>query len=416
MRKIYILLIIVGALVIILAVAYFLVLALAGDKSQTAIPVTSASSQELSVGAYYYTYDSKDSPFWQKCLRKKLNIPQQPQLGEYSCRDEAVIKQHLGWAKEAGIDFFTMSWFGPGSGSDVTIKNYFAAYLKRQKSDFKFCLIYQTPYILPFEKGVVIIDRDALRLFQNHLLYAADEYFKEPNYLKINNRPVLFIYVSNLLRGDYELALTKTCNVIKQRTGLDIFLVGDEVIFPEGDSRQTKPDKKRLGMFDAITTHMLFGPTKYDGLPILTGFFKDLDAIFQSYRQLAREKDVMFIPCAMPGFNNRGFNKEVAKPARPDDAGRSGGYPILPREATIERDNEGTTYSVYLDIARKYVDPSLGILMINSFNGFSDDTQIEPVVSNFITPASAPAELTGGYRYYNYQNLYLKLTKEGLKD
>ncbi|MEK7310287.1 MAG: glycoside hydrolase family 99-like domain-containing protein, partial [Planctomycetota bacterium] len=418
MRKIYILLIVVSALTLVSAAAYFLVSSLAptGQAGNKPGPVIAPVSQRLTVGAYYHTYDSKDSPFWQRYLRRKLNIQQPPQLGEYSCRDEQVIKQHLDWAQDAGIDFFAMSWFGPGSASDVTIKNYFAAYLKRHlpdpsvvragKSDFKFCLVYQTPYILPFEKGVVIIDRDALRLFQNHLLYAADEYFKEPNYLEINGRPVLFIYVSHLLRGDYELALTKTCNVIKQRTGLDIFLVGDEVIFPEGNGRQTQPDKKRLGVFDAITTHTIVGPARYDGLPVLTGFFKDLDELFQSYRQLAREKDVMFIPCAMPGFNNRGYDK----------AGAGARYSILPREATLDKDNEGTTYQVYLNIARKYVDPSLGLLMINSFNGFSDDTQIEPVASNFVTPASAPAELTGGYRYYNYQDLYLRLTKEGLKE
>lgn len=401
MRKIYIILIVVGIITLASAVAYFLVLTLANGNHGPSTNTTAA--QKLSVGAYYYTYDSKDSLFWQRYLRKKLNIRQQPQLGEYSCRDEAVIKQHLDWAKDAGIDFFAMNWFGPGSASDVTLKNYFASYLKRQKSDFKFCLVYQTPYILPFEKGVVIIDRDALRLLQNHFLYAADEYFKEPNYLKINNRPVLFIYVSHLLRGDYGLALTKTGNVVRQRTGFNIFLVGDEVIFPEGNSRQTKPDKKRIAVFDAITTYNIFGPTRYEGLPALTGFFKDLDAVFQRYRQLARENDVMFIPCAMPGFNNLGF-KDGTK------------YPILPREATIDKYNEGTTYSIYLDIARKYIDPALGILMINSFNGFSDDTQIEPVAGNFVTPASAPAELTGGYRYYNYQDLYLRLTKEGVKE
>ncbi|MBI5779680.1 MAG: glycoside hydrolase family 99-like domain-containing protein [Planctomycetes bacterium] len=405
MRKIYIILIVVGALTLVAAIAFVVILSVSKGKPGQAVPAQAAPiTKTISVGAYYHTYDAKDSPFWQRYLREKLNIQQQPQLGEYTCRDEAVIKQHLDWARGAGIDFFAMNWFGPGSASDVTIKNYFSAYLKRAKSDFKFCLVYQTPYILTFEKGVVIIDHDSLRLLQNHLLYAADEYFKEPNYLKINNRPVVFIYVSHLLRGDYELALTKTCNVVQQRTGLDIFLVGDEVIFPEGDSRQTRPDKKRIAVFDAITAHTIVGPTRYDGLPVLTGFFKDLDALFRSYQQLARESNGMFIPCAMPGFNNRGYNKEADK------------YSILPREATVDKENEGTTYAVYLDIARKYVDPSLGMLMINSFNGFSDDTQIEPVTSDFMTPGSAPAELTGGYRYYNYQDLYLRLTKEGLKE
>jgi hypothetical protein len=386
---------VVGALILVSAAVYFLFSSLDSGPG-------GAGRSKLSVGAYYHTYDSKDSLFWQRYMRKKINIRQQPQLGEYNGRDEAVIKQHLDWAGQAGIDFFAMHWFGPGSASDVTIRNYFAAHLKRQKSDFKFCLVYQAPYILPFEQGVVMIDREALRLIQNHLLYAADEYFNEPHYLKINSRPVLFIYVSHLLRGDYELALTKTCNLVKQRTGWDIFLVGDEVIFPEGEGRQTQPDKNRISVFDAITTHTIVGPARYDGLPVLTGFFKDLDVTFRNYRQLARENKVMFIPCALPGFNNRGYIKDGVK------------YPILPREATLDKENEGTTYSIYLGIARKYIDPDLGLLMINSFNGFSDDTQVEPVTSDFITPASAPAELTGGYRYYNYHDLYLRLTREGL--
>ncbi|MEW6027607.1 MAG: glycoside hydrolase family 99-like domain-containing protein, partial [Planctomycetota bacterium] len=381
MKKLYLLLIVVGALMVVAAVTLAVLWFVANGKSGPDSAEPPAVSAPLLVGAYYQTYDSKDSPFWQRYLRRKLNIQQKPQLGEYTSRDDAVIKQHLDWAKDAGISFFAINWFGPGSYSDVTVKNYFSAYLKRSKSDFRFCLVYQTPYLLPFENGVVIIDRDALRSLQNHLLYAADEYFKEPNYLKVNNRPVVFVYLSHILRGDYELALTKTCNIVRQRTGFDIFLVGDEVIFPEGESRQTRPDRKRIGVFDAITAHTVIGPARYDGLPIVTGFFKDLDGLFGSYRQLARECNAMFVPCAMPGFNNRGFNKEWSA------------YPVLAREATLDKENEGTTYQVYLGLARKYVDPSLGMLMINSFNGFTDDTQIEPVASDFATPATVPAEL-----------------------
>lgn len=397
MKKVSISVLVIVALILAAVIVCFLIL------SPLMFGKGDGGRGVLLVGAYYSPYDSKDSPFWQRYLRKKLNIPQQPQLGEYSCREDNIIAQHLSWAEDAGIDFFAINWFGPGSASDVTARNYLSAYLKRQKSNFKFCLVYQTPYMLPFEQGVIMIDRDALRLIQNNLLYAAEEYFNEQNYLKINNRPVLFIYVSHLLRGDYELALTKTANLVKQRTGWDIFLVGDEVIFPEGTGRQTQPDLKRIGVFDAITSQTIVGPVKYDGWPVLTGFFKDLDSTFLKYRQLAREKGVMFIPCAMPGFNNRGYNKE------------SGSYPILPREATLDKENEGTTYSVFLEIARKYIDPDLGVIMINSFNGFAEDTQIEPVTSEFITPALAPFELTGGYRYYNYQDSYLRLTRDGLR-
>ncbi|MDI6733658.1 MAG: glycoside hydrolase family 99-like domain-containing protein [Planctomycetota bacterium] len=361
----------------------------------------SDNKQPILVGAYYHTYDSKKSFYWNNYLRKKLNVVQEPKLGEYSCRESEVLKQHLGWAKESGINFFAINWFGPGSASDVTVKNYIASYLKTNEPGFKFCLVYQTPYILPFEQGVIVLNREALNLLQTHFLYIADEYFKEPNYLKINDKPLLFLYVSHLMRGDYELAITKALNIVQQRTGFEIFLVGDEVLLPETDSKHTRPDNKRIAVFNAITTHTVCGPLKYDGLPVISGLFNDLDAIFKEYRNIASGLDVRFIPTAMPGFNNRGSRTEK--------------YSILPREATLDKENEGSTYWVSLFLAMKYIDPAMNILMINSFNGFYDDTQIEPVISDFLTPATMPAELTGGYKYYGYDNLYLKLTREMLE-
>ncbi|MFH1230497.1 MAG: glycoside hydrolase family 99-like domain-containing protein [Planctomycetota bacterium] len=280
-------------------------------------------------------------------------------------------------------------------------QNYFSTYLTQNKIDFKFCLVYQTPYILPFENGVIVIDRESLRLLQNHFLYAANEYFKDPNYLKIDNRPVLFLMVSHLLRGEYELAITKTNNIVQQRTGYNIFLVGDEIILPERDEKQIQLDKKRITLFDAITTCNIWGSPKYDGLPVVTGFFNDINTIFDKYYKITRGMDIKFIPGVMPGFNNHGFH-----------AGTK--YPILPREATIDKENEGTTYHVFLQIAKKYLDPNLNMLMINSFNGWSDDTQIEPVASNYLTPATVPIELTNGYKYYDYKDIYLRITKKEL--
>jgi len=355
---------------------------------------------QILVGAYYYTYDADNSPFWQNYLRKKLNITQVPLLGEYNSRKPEIIRQHLDWARDSGIDFFAVNWFGPGSTSDVTVKNYFSSYLAKNNIDFRFCLAYQTPYILNFDKGIIFIDREALRQIQNHFLYLAEEYFSDPHYLKINNRPVLFISASHLLRGEYEMAITKTLNIVRQRTGHDTFVVGDEIILPEGDSKQTMPDAKRIKIFDAITACNLWGSQKYNGLPVVTGFFNDLNGVYEQYFRISRDMKIGFIPCAMPGFNNLGFSRP------------GGTMAILPREATIDKENEGTTYYFYLRLARKYLDPGLNILMINSFNGFNEDTQIEPAASAFITPASAPAELTGGYKYYGYQDLYLKITKQ----
>jgi hypothetical protein len=56
-----------------------------------------------------------------RSLREHLAPRQEPALGEYNDRDPAVISQHLGWSRDAGIDFWAASWWGPGSGEDVTL-------------------------------------------------------------------------------------------------------------------------------------------------------------------------------------------------------------------------------------------------------------------------------------------------------
>jgi hypothetical protein len=395
MRRLYIVFIPLAVIIVLLSIIYFY---LRIDIK----PVVPLQRKQLIVGAYYHTFDSEQSPFWQNYLRRKLTLPQKPQLDEYTCRNLEIIKQHLKWAKESNIKFFAINWFGPASTSDITVKNYIVSYLSRNQEDFHFCLVYQTPYILPFEKGVIVINREALQLLQNHFLYIASEYFNEPNYLKINNRPVLFLANSHLFRGEIDLAITKTSNIVQQRTGFNIFLVGDEILLPEEGVKATEPDKKRIALFDAITTSNIFGPTRYDGFPLLTGFFRDVDSTFNKFSRIAGELNIGFIPNAMPGFNNRGFiqTRTTISP------------PILPREITDDKENEGTTYQVFLHLAKKHLDPKLNILMITSFNNWMQDTQIEPLTSDFITPCSSPAEFTDNYPYYPYHDLYLRLTKK----
>ncbi|MFH1230496.1 MAG: hypothetical protein V1709_03270 [Planctomycetota bacterium] len=125
MKTKYIVLTVLVIITIVAITASFYVWLHKQGRSSSPIPINTIAEKKLQVGVYYYTYDSKESTFWQNYLRKKLNIIQQPQLGEYNSRNPEIIKQHLAWAQDAGINFFAINWFGPGSTSDVTIKTIF---------------------------------------------------------------------------------------------------------------------------------------------------------------------------------------------------------------------------------------------------------------------------------------------------
>lgn len=348
----------------------------------------------LRVGAYYFpVYEGPGTAGnWDNSiLRSKLLTPQMPLLDTYRSRDEAVTKQHIDWAQETGISFFAVSWWGKNTLTDGITRDYFAPYLAKTKSGFKFCILYMTPHLLRFNNFEIPLNLEAKNKLLADFLYLAQTYFSHPNYFKIDNRPVIFLYLSRCFKGEVQPTLNMLKSILKTRTKQELFLIGDEIFW-------TEPKAERIRAFDAITAYNMHGPVKYHGYALQTEFFNDLEEVFKKYQSAAASKKVGFIPNVMPGFNDRGAWPEKM-------------HPILPREIGLTSEPLGSFYRQYLQTAKKYLDPNLQTLMITSWNEWHEDTQIEPTASSS-TSMKYPIELTGGYDYYGYGDLYLKITKE----
>lgn len=79
-------------------------------------------SYPVSVGAYYYVwYDGH----WNTPGEPRDTVVDTPLLGYYSSQNETVIKQHLDWMKDIGLDFLIISWWGPNSYEDNSTKKVF---------------------------------------------------------------------------------------------------------------------------------------------------------------------------------------------------------------------------------------------------------------------------------------------------
>ncbi|MEO0125419.1 MAG: hypothetical protein ABIK99_04065 [candidate division WOR-3 bacterium] len=105
----------------------------------------------------------------------KKRVAHQPLLGFYSSQDHAVLKRHILWAKEAKLDGFIISWWGKDSPFDQNLKIFLPIC---ESLDFKFTLYLETTEVL-----------------EEDLQYLETTYARSPAFLKINGRPVIFIFV-----------------------------------------------------------------------------------------------------------------------------------------------------------------------------------------------------------------------------
>lgn len=344
----------------------------------TVLPILS-----YSVGVYYYPWYYNDF-HGGHYLREHL-VPQQlPELGEYNDRTEAVINQHLDWSRIAGIDFWVASWWGPYSREDITLLNHILP--NPNLGSLKIALFYET-------EGLTNDFTDYGSL-SSDISYIANNYFNHPNYLKINNKPVLFIYLTRVLSS--KGTLQRSLNAIRNAAstaGYQIFLVGDHVFGPPPSSAGD------IAFLDAITNYDVYGSmgaTSYATETSVNSYYSDQS----EWKLLAESIEVGFIPGTTPGFNNKGVGGEN------DPLSRK----LSPTEEF------GSLFRTMVANAKILVDDTLGnMIMVTSWNEWHEDTQIEPVSLTASTNADdspSGSYYTNGLSYEGYGERYLHILRE----
>jgi hypothetical protein len=89
---------------------------------------------------------------------------------------------------------------------------------------------------------------------------------------------------------------------------------------------------------------------------------KEVDEVYQRYRQSAKKLGVGFIPGTMPGFDSREMAGNL--------------YPI-PRSLNPDADNLSFLRD-FAKVAKRQLDPELKMMAITSFNECHEGTQLEP--------------------------------------
>jgi len=382
------------------------------------------SQTKLLVGAYYYPWWGKDfhqgnpnNP--QSYLRKQLlDSPQLPKLGEYDDTQPNILKKHLTWSRQNNIKLWVTSWWGKDRREDLNIKNNILKH--PQLKQHKIAIFYETTGRIREKDGY------ALDNVQPDLEYVCQEYFQHPNYYTVGvdadgnadatsptRRHVLFVYLTRKLAT---LGLLPEV-LVRMRAGAreagcgEIFIVGDHVFQkpPTVDKNGQIPAAELIpfDLLDAVTNYDVFGSMRGEKNGGYVGTRQKVTDYYQEQNQwkaIANNHSCAFIPAISAGYNDRGVRPEKER------------IPLSRRLSPNAAD--GSLFQAALEEARTIVDARIGnLLLVNSFNEWHEDTQIEPCVAVEKSQSSTnlPANLTFGLEYTGYEFLYLNMLKKETK-
>jgi glycoprotein endo-alpha-1,2-mannosidase len=351
--------------------------------------LSGAATAEPLVGVYYYpwygTFSGGHSV--NQSLRGHLAPPQPPELGLYSSRANTTISSHIDHSHQGNIDFWAVSWWGPNSAEDNTIRNNVLTHPRA--GELKYAIHYESPGRLG------TFENPSFNNLIPDFRYLANNYFQNPNYMKIDERPVVFMYVTRAYFNSQASrdAVASLRSTMLAEFGVDPYIVGDD-LFSGGVNLQ------RAQLWDAITDFDVYG-TALQGSGSTTAALSQLAGVYDNARTALSNTDVGFIPTASPGFNDKGVRS---------------GHPAAPRYMVDDPDSgEGDLFSRMLtDVVVARTDPKAdNILMINSFNEWHEDTQIEPTILAQRTNVddSGLQQFTEGHYYEGYGDLYLNILR-----
>jgi len=333
------------------------------------------------VGAHYYPWYDDEGHHWVDPNYDRTHLLD-PYLGEYDCGDPAVAEQQIEWAADYGIDVLTLEWWGPDT---YGVENLNTGFLRASNlARIRFCIFYDTMIrMAPFAGGswsmsIDFFDPEIRETFISDVIHIAETYFHHPQYFKVSERPVMWMYWTIGFVGDFEGALAEVRAELMAR-GYDLYLIGD---FPLLDF---KP--QLIPLFDAVSCYCQW--QKFLFLPFDTSDTGHLADVFEVLFKHNRER-VTKIPVA---GRTDGATVDFHPGVLPqfDDSWMEGFPRVLnfPIYASSKADVV-KMFQVAKDASEPAYDTDLHISWITSFNEWHETTTIEPTI------VEGEAEYPGG--------------------
>lgn len=286
--------------------ALILIMLVFSNVSSVQARQSNASSPIPTLAYYYIWFDVKS---WD---RAKTDYPQ---LGRYSSDDPAVMRQHIQWAKAAGIEGFIVSW----KSTEVLNRRLEQLINVAEEENFKLAIIYQG---LDFYRNPLPVDKIASDLDVFIQRFAARKAFS------------LFAKPMVILSGTWKFNPDEITQITQSRRK-DLLLLASE--------RNLDGYNRLADLVDGNAYYWSsVNPETFNG------YQEKLVAMSDAVHQHAG----LWIPPAAPGFDAR----------------------LIGGTTEVER-KDGDTFRTQINTAMASSPDALGII---SWNEFSENSYIEP--------------------------------------
>lgn len=285
--------------------------------------------------AFYYGWYGNPSVsqrwyHWKNVDEAKKHIDESthyPVLGPYDSHDPKVVDIHCRQAKEAGLTGFIVSWWVKGDFHDQGMPLMLDT---AKKYGLKITIYYETvpPRGNPTIEGAV-----------DDMTYITDKYGKHPAWLKVNGKPVIFIYGRAI--GEMKLdGWQKILNEFTAKRPSGAVFIGDRI------------SKEAAQIFDGIHTYNPTGLTKGKSLEEIRSWSA---ATFPEWVKTAGPDRIACVTI-IPGYDDS--VQPSRKPPRP-----------------ITDRHNGETYKVMWEQAQA-ANPDW--VLVTSWNEWHEGSEIEP--------------------------------------
>lgn len=323
-----------------------------------------ATQKRLKVYAYYYPwYKGADDKKWETVKEFA------PLLGLYDSSDPAVIRQHVEWAIEYGIDGFLVEWFGRLPLGDAVPLDQNLATLRTilpDYPDFEFAVFYDQ--VIRFGNQTANLrfdDQDRRRTFLEDLDYVARSNFDHPNYFRINGRPVVAIYLTRAASGDYADLIDEARTTMESYGEGRPFIVGDEIWWQQANAY--------VHILDGVTAYSLMNGAQLRNRQIAGRAYQFACAeVYQIAQTVANGMGKLVIPHVGHAYNDGNLRGNL--PLVPTyEAGKLPDYRLDMIECMKSLSGVWADNPHFRSTGNAY-------LFVNSFNEWPERSVVEPTL------------------------------------
>lgn len=311
------------------------------------------------IGVYYFPGwldDQRGAPAAKPWDRIKRFPEREPLLGWYREGDKPVIEQQIDWMHDYGLDYVVFDWFWDGR---PFLDHALTAFMQAENRDkLKFSLLWANHSKVP----------ESLPQFTAMVDYWIKHYFPRENYMRIDNKPVVFVFSQEQLRnkakrfGWSAIDLFSLADDMARKAGFPgVYFVGAS----EAVSYWVKTYAPKNG-YDALSAynyHRGFSGTYYP-LKLPSHSYAELDDAYRmSWDWILENTAIPYILPITAGWNKRPWGGSL-DPMHDDSHGTADEFEQHLRAAKLRLD--------------RYPTRTLRTGVICCWNEFGEGSYIEP--------------------------------------